>query len=50
MTPYLSRLLFEHSLLTPFWSAWWAGFVVIGEDGAVYLTAAGQTYLEEIDR
>lgn len=41
-----ARFLFENSPLTPFWSALACGFAEIGFDGRVYLTAAGQQYLE----
>jgi hypothetical protein len=45
----LSQFIFETSPLTPFWAAWFAGFVVIAGDGKVYRTAAGQSYLDERD-
>jgi hypothetical protein len=31
--------------LGPFWSAWLAGYAVVGADGQVYLTDAGAAYL-----
>lgn len=43
----LARFLFETSLLDPFWSAFFAGYCVVGLDGQVYLTEAGAKYLEE---
>lgn len=46
----LSRLIFEHAPLIPFWAAFFAGFVVIASDGAVYRTRAGDEYLEGLDR
>jgi len=44
----LARWLFESSPLTPFWAAWSVGYVVVGADGGVYLTKAGEEYLEGI--
>ena len=44
----LTRFLFETSPFNEFWSAWLAGYAVIGADGQVYLTAAGKEYLETL--
>lgn len=46
----LARFLFENSPLDPFWSAWFAGFCVVGMDGIVYLTTEGQRYLDEVSQ
>jgi hypothetical protein len=43
-----ARLIFETSPLTPFWSAIAAGFAMAGPDGRVYLTNAGQEYLDSL--
>ena len=45
----LARWLFESSTLTPIWAAWSVGYVVIGADGRIYLTAAGEEYLSGVD-
>jgi hypothetical protein len=42
----LARFLFENSPYSEFWSAWLVGFCVVGGDGRIYLSAAGQEYLE----
>lgn len=50
MTAAIAKLLYEspfYAALGPFWSAYSVGFCVIGVDGRVRLTAAGQAYLAE---
>jgi hypothetical protein len=42
----LARLIFESSLLDPFWAALAAGYATVGLDGQMYLTNAGSEYLE----
>jgi hypothetical protein len=42
----LVRFLFENSPFDAFWASWLAGFCVIGMDGQVYLSDAGQEYLD----
>lgn len=42
----LARFLFEVSPFNEFWSAFFAGFAIVGPDGRVYLTRAGEEYLE----
>ena len=42
----VARFIFESSPWNPFWSAWLAGYAVIGPDGQIYLTSAGQEYLD----
>jgi hypothetical protein len=42
----IARFLFENSdWLSPFESCWWAGFCLVGADGKIYLTDAGEEYL-----
>ncbi len=45
---HLARFLFETSPFDEFWSAFLVGFCVIGIDGRVYRTEAGEEYLNEI--
>ncbi len=42
----MSAFLFENSPWNPFWSAYFVGFCIVGVDGCVYLTEAGQQYLD----
>lgn len=44
----LARFIFESCMLGPAWGALLAGFAVIGMDGQMYLTPAGETYLESV--
>lgn len=44
----MARWLYESSPWGPFVSAWVVGYVVVGGDGQVYLTAAGTEYLESL--
>ena len=44
----LTAFLFEHSLLSPFWSALLSGYAEVGWDGRVYITASGQDYLDSL--
>jgi hypothetical protein len=50
VNPALAAFLFECSPFDAFWSAWSVGFCVVGADGAVYLTRAGEEYLSRKDR
>jgi hypothetical protein len=43
---WLARFLFECSPWDSFWSAWSVGFCIVGSDGLVYLSDAGQEYLD----
>lgn len=46
----LQRALYESPAvvaLGPAWSALFVGFAVMGPDGRLYLTAAGEAYLAE---
>lgn len=45
MHPHLARFLFENSPWPPFMSAWLVGYCIV-LDGEVYLTDAGEQYLE----
>ena len=45
----IARFIFENGQWNPFWNAWFAGYAVIGADGSVYLSAAGEEYLAEVD-
>jgi hypothetical protein len=45
----IAKFLFENSPFDAFVSAWWVGFCVVGFDGMVYRTEAGQDYLESIE-
>jgi endonuclease YncB( thermonuclease family) len=45
----MARWLYEASPWGPFLSAWVVGYVVVGADGQVYLTEAGQDYLDSLD-
>lgn len=42
------RFVFENSILDPAWTALVCGYAVVGFDGQLYLSQAGQDYLEEI--
>lgn len=45
----LSSLIFEQTdFLPPLWSALLAGFATVGWDGRVWLTQAGEEYLEQL--
>ena len=46
MTKALATFLFESSPFDPFLSAWLVGFCIVGADGQVYLTEAGEEYLD----
>lgn len=48
MHPHLARFLFENSPWPPFMSAWLVGYCIV-LDGEVYLTDAGEQYLEARD-
>jgi hypothetical protein len=45
----IARFLFENSPWSPFWSAFAVGFCIVGTDGIVYLTDAGEEYLETLE-
>lgn len=42
---WVARIMFEASPWSPFWTAWSVGYAVVGNDGRVYLTEAGEEYL-----
>lgn len=44
----LAAIIFETCPFGPAWAALLAGFAVIGPDGQMYLTPAGENYLESL--
>ncbi len=43
------RCLFENSPWEPSWTALLVGYAVLGFDGQMYLTNAGEEYLDETE-
>jgi hypothetical protein len=45
----LTAFLFEHSPWSPFLTALLSGYAEVGWDGVIYITAAGEEYLESLE-